>query len=135
MAREWFTEDAVFESRSDQGIAVKGPDEIYTLLKAYRDMCDRFEETLLNVVEDGDVVLSERDEMTYLKNGQSVNVPVMSSFLIRDGKITIWRDYWDLAILMNHLLDGPTGDQATESYEQYRNDAQQRGKPPRPMEY
>ncbi len=135
MARELFTEDAVFESRSDEGIAVKGPEEIYEILNVYRDMCDHFETRLLNVAENGDVVLLERDEITYLKNGKTVTVPVMSSIRIHDGKIALWRDYWDLAILMNHMLEGPTGDQATDSYGKYRSDAQRRGAPVNPIEY
>ncbi len=134
-ARELFTEDAVYESVSDKGVRVTGPEEIYEILDVYRDMCDRFETRLLNAAEDGDVVLLERDEVTFLKNGKTVSVPVMSSIRIRDGKIALWRDYWDLAILMNHLLDGPTGDQATESYGQYLNDAQGRGAAVEPIEY
>jgi len=135
MARELFTEDAIFESVSDQGVRVKGPEEIYELLDVYRNMCDRFETRLLNVAEESDVVLLERDEITYLKNGKCVTVPVMTSIQIRDGKIALWRDYWDLAILMNHLLVGPTGDQATKSYEQYMNDVQGRGAPVEPINY
>jgi limonene-1,2-epoxide hydrolase len=134
-ARELFTEDAIFESVSDNGVRVKGPEEIYELLDVYRNMCDRFETRLLNAADDGDVVLLERDEITFLKNGKSVRVPVMSSIRIRDGKIALWRDYWDLAILMNHLLVGPNGDQATESYVQYMSDAQGRGAPVEPINY
>lgn len=135
MAREWFAGDAIYESRSDQGVSVKGPDEIYAILDMYRNMVDHFETKLLNVAEDDDIVLLERDEKTYLKNGKCVTVPVMSSILIRNGKIALWRDYWDLAILMKHMLDGPTGQQATESYEQYQDEVKQRGAPVRPVEY
>lgn len=135
MAREWFTDDAVYESRSDQGVSVKGPDEIYAILDMYRDMVDHFETKLLNVAEDGNIVLLERDEKTYLKNGKCVTVPVMSSMLLRNGKIAIWRDYWDLAILMKQMLDGPTGEQATDTWEQYKDDVNQRGAPVKPIDY
>ena len=47
-ARELFTEDAIFESVSDKGVRVKGPEEIYELLDVYRNICDRFETRLLN---------------------------------------------------------------------------------------
>jgi len=135
MAREWFTEDAVFESRSDKGIAVRGPSEIYTLLDVYRKMCDRFETRLLNVAENGDVVLLEREELTYLKNGDSVTVPVMTSILMRDGKIAVWRDYWDLAIVMNRLRVGEMAGQTDEAYQRYEEEASQRGAPVEPLEY
>jgi limonene-1,2-epoxide hydrolase len=135
MAQEWFTEDAVFESRSDQGIAVKGPDEIYTLLDAYRNMCERFETRLLNIAENGDVVLLERDELTYLKNGGCVTVPVMTSILMRDGKVAVWREYWDLAILMNRLRSGEMASQTDEAYQRYEEEASQRGAPVERLKY
>ncbi len=59
----------------------------------------------------------------------------MSSILIRNGKIAIWRDYWDLAILMKHMLDGPTCQQATNAWEHYQDDVKQRGAPIRPIDY
>ena len=72
-------------------------------------------------------MLLEREELTYLKNGKCVNVPVMTSIQIREGKIAIWRDYWDLAIIMNHLMEGEMGEQANEAFDSYQDDAQKRG--------
>ena len=119
MAQQWFSEDAVYENRCDQGPTVRGPSEIYAILDAYRQMCDRFEGKLLNIVEEGDVVLLEREEVTFLKNGESVTVPVMDSFLMKDGKISVWREYWDLTSLTKKLLVGHSGEEATEIYQQY----------------
>jgi len=127
MAREWFTEDAIYENRCDKGPTVQGPDEIYAILDAYRDMCDHFEGKLLNIVEEGDIVLLEREELTFLKDGSSVLVPVMDSFLMRDGKIAEWREYWDLAILTNRLLAGTAGEQVTQTYTSYQEQAVNRG--------
>ncbi len=127
MAKEWFTEDAVYENRCDKGPTVNGPDEIYAILDVYRGMCDRFEGKLLNIVEEGDVILLEREELTFLKNGETVNLPVMDSFLMKDGKISVWREYWDLATLMDKLLAGDPGKKVTEAYVQYQDDAEKRG--------
>jgi limonene-1,2-epoxide hydrolase len=90
-------------------------------------MCDRFEGTLLNIVEENDVVLLEREELTLLKDGSSVVVPVMDSFLMRDGKIAVWREYWDLAVLTNYLLAGEAEDQTTQTYTEYQKRAGERG--------
>jgi limonene-1,2-epoxide hydrolase len=135
LAQQWFTEDAVYESRSDDGVAVRGPDEIYRLLDLYRKTCDHFENRLLNIAEAGDVVLLEREEITYLKNNSAVTVPVMTSVLIRDGQIALWRDYWDLAILMKHLMEGEMGDQASERFDRYEQEASQRGAPLEKLKY
>jgi len=121
MAREWFAEDAVYENKCDQGPSVVGPDAIYAILDAYRQMCERFEGRVVNIAEDGDVVLLEREELTFLKNGGIVNLPVMASFVIRDGKIAVWREYWDLALLTKQLLEGAPGEAATEIYEKYQS--------------
>jgi len=127
MAREWFTEDALYENKCDQGPTVVGPDEIYAILDAYREMCERFEGKLVNIVEDGDVVMLEREELTFLKNGGKVKVPVMASFSMRDGKIAGWREYWDLAVLTKQLLAGESGEAVTERYKDYQAEAVQRG--------
>jgi len=127
MAREWFTEDAIYENKCDQGPTVVGPDEIYAILDAYRQMCERFEGKIVNIVEEGDVVMLEREELTFLKNGGTVNLPVMASLVIRDGKIAVWREYWDLAILTKQLLDGEPGEAVTERYKGYQTEAVKRG--------
>jgi len=120
LARELFAEEAVYENRCDQGPTIVGPDAIYAILDAYRNMCDRFECQLLNIAENGDVVLLEREEMTYLKNGRTVHLPVMASFRIRDGKIDRWREYWDLALLTNQLMLGESAEEVADRYANYQ---------------
>ena len=122
-AEEMFTDDCVYENRCDQGTLVHGPADIYELLDLYRSMCERFEGVLLNIVESGDIVLLEREEITHLKDGRSFTLPVMDSFKIRDGKIASFREYWDLALLTEHLLGTETGDEATEAFEEYKSEA------------
>ncbi|MEM9041565.1 MAG: SgcJ/EcaC family oxidoreductase [Actinomycetota bacterium] len=47
-------------------------------------------------VADGDVVMNERTDT--VTAGDKVTVmPVMGVFVLRDGKIAEWRDYFDLA--------------------------------------
>lgn len=120
-AKEMFTDDCVYENRCSQGTLVTGPAEIYELLEVYRGMCERFEGVLLNIAASGDIVLLEREEITHLKDGRSFTLPVMDSFKIRDGKIASFREYWDLALLTEHLLGTETGDEATEAFEEYKS--------------
>ena len=44
----------------------------------------------------GDVVLTERTDR-FVIAGKSVVIRVMGTFVIKDGKISEWRDYFDLA--------------------------------------
>ena len=103
LAREWFTADCLYENRIATPTRVTGPEAIYQTLDEYRGRCGRFEGTLLNIAETGDVVLLERDELTYLKSGVRCNVPVMDSFQFRGDQIFAWREYWDLATLTNYI--------------------------------
>ena len=122
-AEAMFTDDCVYENRCDQGTLVEGPADIYEILDLYRSMCERFEGVLLNILELDDVVLLEREEITHLKDGRSFTLPVMDSFKIRDGKIASFREYWDLALLTEHLLGTETGDDATRAFEEYKSEA------------
>ena len=57
---------------------------------------DECEWRLLNVAVRADTVLTERiDEFVF--GGQRVSLPVMGVFVVRDGQIAAWRDYFDLA--------------------------------------
>jgi limonene-1,2-epoxide hydrolase len=69
------------------------------------------------------VVLLEREELTFLKNGRVCNLPVMDSFEVRDGKIARFREYWDLALLTKQLLAGKEGEEAEKLYRQYQTES------------
>lgn len=57
---------------------------------------------ILNIAENGSVVLTERvDRFRY--NGKDVAVPLMGIFEIKDGKITSWRDYFDLQSYLQQI--------------------------------
>ncbi len=47
------------------------------------------------IVADRDVVMTERVDH-FLVGNERVSVPCMGIFELRNGKITAWRDYWDL---------------------------------------
>lgn len=50
----------------------------------------------------GDVVVNERtDRFTF--GGQRIELPVAGVFQVRDGRITFWRDYFDLATMTQQL--------------------------------
>lgn len=55
-----------------------------------------------NVLEKDDVLMIEGVE-NYTKNGRNVSVPYMASFKFRDGKICLWRDYFDLRTVERQL--------------------------------
>lgn len=46
----------------------------------------------------GNVVLNERTDHLTLGDAPTVSLPVMGTFVLRDGKIAQWRDYFDMAM-------------------------------------
>ena len=51
---------------------------------------------ILNIVADGDVVIAERLDRTHIGD-KFVALPCTGVFILEDGKIKEWRDYFDLA--------------------------------------
>ncbi len=51
---------------------------------------------VLNIVSQGDIVMAERLDRTRL-GAKSVDLPCCGVFELTEGKISIWRDYFDLA--------------------------------------
>jgi limonene-1,2-epoxide hydrolase len=50
----------------------------------------------------GDLVMNERVDR-FLINGNWAELPVAGVFVLRDGLITLWRDYFDLPTIMNQI--------------------------------
>ena len=50
----------------------------------------------------GDVVLTERVDV-FVYPDKTIELPVMGTFEVRDGKIAAWRDYFDLNQYMSQL--------------------------------
>ena len=52
---------------------------------------------VLNIAENGNVVLTERIDNFVLADNKPLSIPVMGTMEIENGKIKAWRDYFDLA--------------------------------------
>jgi limonene-1,2-epoxide hydrolase len=48
-------------------------------------------------LSDGSVVMNERTDRMRRIGGGEIELPVMGVFEVRDGRIAVWRDYFDLA--------------------------------------
>jgi len=71
---------------------------IEPVLASFLSPCTRVEFELRSLAADGARVLTERLDRFWLANGKTIALPVMGTFEVgRDGKISAWRDYFDLA--------------------------------------
>ncbi len=81
---------------------VKGRDAVREQLEALLAMGGDSEWNVLREVADGDVVMNERVDRFEI-GGAWIDLPVMGVFVLRDGRIAEWRDYFDLATITNAL--------------------------------
>ena len=92
--RPFFADDAVYQNCGMP--ASVGVDAIIQNLAAqFAAYPDSYEYVTKNIAGDGDVVLTERLDLIKGPDGTVHGVPVMGTFVLRDGKIVRWTDYWD----------------------------------------
>jgi limonene-1,2-epoxide hydrolase len=59
---------------------------------------DSYEYRMQHIVAEGDVVMTERLDMIKSPDGAIHGVPVMGTFVVSNGKISRWTDYWDTTL-------------------------------------
>lgn len=101
---DFFTPDAVYHNMP---IApVQGREAIEKTLHQFLDPASEARFELLHVVASGPVVLTERVDR-FVVGGKPVELPVMGAFEVTpDGKISAWRDYFDMAQFQKQLPGG-----------------------------
>ena len=96
----YFTDDAVYHNIPVE--PAHGPEAIKAVFSMFTTGVERMEFKIMNIVGEGDVVLTERVDVFVMPN-VTIELPVMGTFEVRDGKIAKWRDYFDLNQYMSQL--------------------------------
>ena len=82
---------------------MRGPEAIRAMLESFMGPASHAEFEIKGIAAHGNLVLTERVDR-FVVNGKPVALPVMGAFEVRaDGKITAWRDYFDLAQFTKQL--------------------------------
>ena len=102
--RGFLADDAIYQN---VGMAASvGVDAIVADLARQLAMFpDSYAYEMKNIAADGDVVLTERLDFISVPGGTPVGLPVMGTFVVRNGKIVRWHDYFDLG-LPGKMLSG-----------------------------
>jgi len=91
--REYFADDVVYHNMPmDPAV---GADAAVAFIAGFFGMCDSMVIDTLHLAVRGNMVLTERVD-TFRVGDIVAPLPVMGTFEINDGKITAWRDYFDL---------------------------------------
>src|SRR5438045_3363813 len=92
--RPYLAPDAVYQNVGMP--AARGIEEVIANLAGQFAMFpDSYEYKTITVVADGDVVMNERLDCVRGPSGTVHELPVMGTFVVKNGKITRWTDYWD----------------------------------------
>lgn len=78
-----------------------GPVNVVKRLRVGLDHVARFEHEIHRTVAEGDSVLVEHTETWHFGTGEKVVNHFVTVHELEDGRITLWRDYWDLGTLMS----------------------------------
>jgi limonene-1,2-epoxide hydrolase len=96
----FFTDDAVYHNIPLAPVV--GPDQIRATVEGFTGGVDSIEFRLDAIAADGGTVLTERVDIFTFPNGR-IELPVMGTFEVSDGKIAAWRDYFDMNQLLSQM--------------------------------
>jgi limonene-1,2-epoxide hydrolase len=92
--RPFLTDDVVYHNMPMEPTV--GLDAAIAFIDGFFGMCDSLIIETLHLAVRDNIVLTERID-TFKVGDNEAPLPVMGTFEIRDGKISAWRDYFDLA--------------------------------------
>jgi limonene-1,2-epoxide hydrolase len=92
--RAFFSDDVVYHNIPMA--PAEGIDATMAVIDMFLGMCEALEFEVHHLACDGTTVLTERTDI-FTITGKSAPLPVMGAFNVVDGKITAWRDYFDMA--------------------------------------
>ena len=97
----FFADDGVYHNM--QSAPINGVDAIRPVIDGYTSPATTIDWQLLAIAEgeDGTVLTERLDRFEF--GGKWVELPVMGSFDVADGKIAVWRDYFDQAQFQNQM--------------------------------
>lgn len=99
----YFTDDAVYHNMPLEPVV--GRAAIRDTIAGFTGMAEKVWFDTLRIVADGPIVMTERVDH-FVMGDRDIALPVMGAFEVRDGKITAWRDYFDMAQFTNQMSEG-----------------------------
>jgi limonene-1,2-epoxide hydrolase len=89
----YFTDDGIYHNMPLQ--PVQGREKIQTFIGGFMSSWTKTDWEVINIVAAGDLVIAERVDRTKAGD-KSVDLPCVGVFELENGKIKVFRDYFDL---------------------------------------
>lgn len=96
----YFTDDGIYHNMPIAPIA--GREKVEEFIRGFAGSWTETTWDLLNISSSGDLVFAERLDRTRAGD-KSVDLPCVGVFELEDGKIKVWRDYFDFATYGNAM--------------------------------
>lgn len=90
----YFTTDGTYHNMMLE--PVSGTDNLLQFISGFLSSWSQTNWEVVNLVSRGDLVVAERVDRTRIGD-HSVALPCVGIFEMEDGKIKMWRDYFDMA--------------------------------------
>ena len=90
----YFTDDGIYYNIPITPVA--GKKEIEEFIKSFTVTWKETNWELLHIAAMDDLVFTERMDRTKTTSGKDLELPCMGVFEMENGKIKVWRDYFDL---------------------------------------
>ena len=100
--RQFFTDDVVYHNIPMD--AAVGIEDTIAFITGFLAMFDSMVIETRHLAVRENIVLTERID-TFTMGSKVAALPVMGTFEIRDGKISAWRDYFDMGQITKMLSD------------------------------
>ena len=75
---------------------IMGHDNLHKFIQNFLKDWDKTEWEIVHLLANGDLVMVERVDRTVV-DGKQVDLPCVGVFEMENGKIKVWRDYFDMA--------------------------------------
>ena len=96
----YFSDDAVYHNMPME--PAKGKDAIRKTINSFLPGSDKISFKILHTASNGNIVFNERIDMFDIGE-KRVELPVAGLFEIKAGKISLWRDYFDMQSYMKQM--------------------------------
>jgi len=97
---EYFTEDGTYYNMPLE--PVSGRANLLQFIEGFVSGWSATDWEILHLIAEGDVVIAERVDRTKAGD-KTVDLPCTGVFEMKDGKIVVWRDYFDMATYTNAM--------------------------------
>ena len=97
---DFFTDGGSYHNMPTQ--PVSGHDDLRNFISGFLSGWEKTDWEILHLLAAGDIVMVERIDRT-VAGGKTVELPCFGIFEMKEGKLAVWRDYFDMSTYISGL--------------------------------